>query len=290
MRPVTRPRHTSPRPTAGFTLVELLVVIGIIALLISILLPALQRARQAATNVSCQSQLRQIGQAVYMYAGTHKDTLPYGYWDGSGDGSRAGDWATLIKAVLASRAGTTYDTVGDANKNLFNCPDATQESPLGWNQFHYSAHPRLMPNLADTENYTPDPADRMTPYKLTRTRGAETPMIWDGNQIVALSNNATATAWRTDSDRVFWAYCFVEQPQGADWWGPSDASIDCPANLDVEQPDWWAVPYASHVRFRHMRNTSANIVFCDGHVEARRYFGPNKTEIKRREMHVPSPK
>lgn len=73
----TSSSHSEPRrSSAGFTLVELLVVISITALLIAILLPALRQARAAARQTQCLSQLKQITTAVSMYQVDHEDYIP----------------------------------------------------------------------------------------------------------------------------------------------------------------------------------------------------------------------
>ena len=64
----------------AFTLVELLVVIGVIAILVAMLLPALSRAREQANRIACASQQKQIYNALLMYAQEHKGWFPRGTW------------------------------------------------------------------------------------------------------------------------------------------------------------------------------------------------------------------
>src|SRR5436309_15933540 len=133
MNPLQRasqpPTQTGRR--RAFTLVELLVVIGIIALLVGLLLPALGRARSQAQSVACLANLRSIGQAINIYAVNNKQSLPFGYWDGVGpDGSEANsstysayfvtsggtdkaqDWAMLLMSNALGKGG---ETTGNQN-------------------------------------------------------------------------------------------------------------------------------------------------------------------------------
>lgn len=104
----------SSRPR-GFTLVELLVVIGIIALLISILLPALNRARDAARGAACLSNLRQLGLTMFNYQADYKGRfVPYSS-DTSLVASTNWSWPALLYA--AKYTGTA---------KIYTCPGLTE--------------------------------------------------------------------------------------------------------------------------------------------------------------------
>lgn len=120
----------------GFTLVELLVVIAIIGILVALLLPAIQAAREAARRAHCVNNLKQIGIAMHLYHDTHK-TLP-----GGAISCCFGTWANALfphleeESITAAWAdGQTY--TGATNKELmqlriaaYTCPSDTPSTSL----------------------------------------------------------------------------------------------------------------------------------------------------------------
>jgi len=135
----------SLRPSA-FTLVELLVVIGIIALLISILLPSLQKARRSATSIACQSNMKQVYIAFVMYAERNRGALiPNGVKNWSNP-----PWATT----------NTWDSyvvegkyLGENGSKMMGCPGNDRDNEYSSASVYGS--PMRDPGYWDTAPYYP---------------------------------------------------------------------------------------------------------------------------------------
>ncbi|MEX2174581.1 MAG: DUF1559 domain-containing protein [Pirellulaceae bacterium] len=189
---------------SAFTLVELLVVIAIIGVLVALLLPAVQAAREAARRAQCSNNLKQFGLAVQLYHDSHL-TLPPGRWGGSG--GRVFSVHGLILPFMEQgnvRELIDYTTFWDSPSNtaaraavipVFTCPSDPQSSrPPGWAATNYEPC-----EGADT---------RMSNGVINNRSGTKLADITDGTSNTACFSERGLGDWSnaivTDRTDIFW--------------------------------------------------------------------------------------
>jgi prepilin-type N-terminal cleavage/methylation domain-containing protein/prepilin-type processing-associated H-X9-DG protein len=234
-----------PSVTAAFTLIELLVVIAIIAILASLLLPALSRAKAKAQSVSCGNNLKQLQLAWFTYTIDHNDRLPLNLMDQNGPSgqwwSPAGSWV-----VGNARSDTTTTNVERG---------------------------RLFPYLQTVQVYR-CPADQSkvdNQPQLARRRSCTLSGALNGND--PNSNPAVLATFRT-------IYSRIDRPSPAQVWAFLDGSEGTiqggaiwiwPIAQTDQNQKWMFQPSDRH-------NRGANLSFADGHVAFKQWRWPKRLE------------
>ncbi len=179
------------RKRLGFTLVELLVVIAIIGILVALLLPAVQAAREAARRMSCTNNMKQIALAQHNYHDTYKTFATASSWQ-KGPDSRAQSWSEKVMLLPFLEQQPAYDRTNWAqapydpwgwhgNQNIqtqstklsvFNCPSNPTEHQSGRANFTYAVN-------TGTSNHPPHQNDNNPNTNIPRGNGMVAFMRYD---------------------------------------------------------------------------------------------------------------
>jgi prepilin-type processing-associated H-X9-DG protein len=223
-------------------LIELLVVVAIIALLVAILLPALNEAREIAKKVVCQANLKQFATATAMYTNEENSWLPLG-WISTTD-----NWVTTYARYFDAGSGGYNRDGGEGNcfintqkhvKSLFTCLVGVEQEEHWFDISYYyngqvgAGHPPLSPNYR---------ARRITeisvPWELTLIcDGTVKFRSWSG--AITTNQNAGPDFWRhLNQVNVTWADGHV-----------SEVSLGDPGSMDNLWYGWWGWDWANHYSF-----------------------------------------
>lgn len=243
----------------AFTLVELLVVIGIISVLISILLPSLGKARQSANSLACASNMRSIGQMFYIYMTNNKGNLPLVMTDNTYFFATA--WPSAI-SYDGRQADNTWGAIVNniANKKVFLCPFyAGGDAGFSNVERTYVASGMTFYNSGGGgfRNQTPNPANGQPLGKNNTVFGnrsilAPSGRYWTGQLVKPSKIKASTTVMIMESI-----------PRAEAWGGAATFSVAGEPYGTADFYDWFLYlngPYAHAFK-------NANYLFVDGHVE-----------------------